>query len=79
MHTVSALLPQDFEHPKFQNALKTIFRKARDAGVGAGIHQVCACVYVCEYVYVCICFEESCRRKGECVCVREFRDTHHGC
>ncbi len=32
-------VPEDFENPIFQNALKTIFAKARKAGVGAGIHQ----------------------------------------
>lgn len=32
-------VPGDFEHPKFQAALRTIFSKARAAGVGAGIHQ----------------------------------------
>ena len=32
-------VPEEFEHPKFQAALKTIFGKARAAGVGAAIHQ----------------------------------------
>merc|ERR1712087_966882 len=31
-------VPEDFESPIFQNALRTIFEKARAAGVGAGIH-----------------------------------------
>jgi len=31
-------LPEQWEHPKFLNACETIFRKARAAGVGAGIH-----------------------------------------
>jgi len=32
-------VPEDFESPIFQEALRTIFRKARAANVGAGIHQ----------------------------------------
>lgn len=31
-------VPEDFENPVFQDALRTIFSKARAAGVGAGIH-----------------------------------------
>merc|ERR1712029_955587 len=31
-------VPEDFASPKFQEALRTIFSKARAAGVGAGIH-----------------------------------------
>merc|ERR1712232_1416112 len=31
-------VPEDFANPKFQEALRTIFGKARAAGVGAGIH-----------------------------------------
>mmetsp|Transcript_72668 Transcript_72668/g.133089 ORF Transcript_72668/g.133089 Transcript_72668/m.133089 type:complete len:270 (-) Transcript_72668:29-838(-) len=31
-------VPEDFESPVFQNALKRIFGAARKAGVGAGIH-----------------------------------------
>merc|ERR1711953_1477333 len=31
-------VPEDFESAIFQGALKTIFGKARAAGVGAGIH-----------------------------------------
>ena len=40
-HDLSCSLgvPEDFESPIFQDALKTIFTKARAAGVGAGIHQ----------------------------------------
>ena len=32
-------VPEDFESPVFQEALRTIFGKARAANVGAGIHQ----------------------------------------
>ena len=32
-------VPEDFAHPRFQSALRTIFGKARAAGVGAAIHQ----------------------------------------
>jgi len=40
-HDLSCSLgvPEDFESDKFQNALQTIFSKARAAGKGAGIHQ----------------------------------------
>merc|ERR1712039_260583 len=31
-------VPEDFANPIFQNALQTIFKKARSANVGAGIH-----------------------------------------
>eukprot|EP00746_Dinoflagellata_sp_MGD_P027732 gnl/MRDRNA2_/MRDRNA2_165477_c0_seq1.p1 gnl/MRDRNA2_/MRDRNA2_165477_c0~~gnl/MRDRNA2_/MRDRNA2_165477_c0_seq1.p1 ORF type:complete len:277 (-),score=60.59 gnl/MRDRNA2_/MRDRNA2_165477_c0_seq1:6-836(-) len=31
-------VPEDFENPIFQEALRSIFTKARAAGVGAGIH-----------------------------------------
>ncbi|MGV3663633.1 MAG: HpcH/HpaI aldolase family protein [Prosthecobacter sp.] len=31
-------VPEEWEHPKFLEACETIFRKARAAGVGAGIH-----------------------------------------
>ena len=39
-HDLSCSLgvPEQWEHPKFLNACETIFRKARAAGVGAGIH-----------------------------------------
>merc|ERR1711988_1869869 len=39
-HDLSCSLgvPEDFANPIFQDALKTIFTKARAAGVGAGIH-----------------------------------------
>ena len=40
-------VPEDFESPVFQSALRTIFGKARAAHVGAGIHQVCACACAC--------------------------------
>jgi len=33
-------VPEQYDHPKFQDAVKTIFRKARNAGVGASIHQI---------------------------------------
>lgn len=40
-HDLSCSLgvPEDFESNTFQEALRTIFAKARAAGVGAGIHQ----------------------------------------
>lgn len=40
-HDLSCSLdvPEDFASPTFQGALKSIFTKARAAGVGAGIHQ----------------------------------------
>jgi 4-hydroxy-2-oxoheptanedioate aldolase len=31
-------LPEQYEHPRFLEAVRTIFRKARAAGIGAGIH-----------------------------------------
>jgi len=31
-------IPEQYAHPKFREAVHTIFRKARAAGVGAGIH-----------------------------------------
>lgn len=31
-------LPEQWDHPKFLTACETIFRKARAAGIGAGIH-----------------------------------------
>jgi len=31
-------LPEQYGHPKFREAARTIFRKARAAGIGAGIH-----------------------------------------
>src|SRR5213076_646100 len=31
-------IPEQYAHPKFREAVRTIFRKARAAGVGAGIH-----------------------------------------
>jgi 2-keto-3-deoxy-L-rhamnonate aldolase RhmA len=31
-------LPEQFDHPEFLDACETVFRKARAAGVGAGIH-----------------------------------------
>lgn len=39
-HDLSCSLgvPERWEHPKFLSACETIFRKARAAGVGAGIH-----------------------------------------
>ena len=40
-HAVSACLssgPEQWDHPKFLAACETIFRKARYAGIGAGIH-----------------------------------------
>ena len=39
-HDLSASLgvPEDYAHPNFREAARTIFRKARAAGVGAGIH-----------------------------------------
>ncbi|MCK4957947.1 MAG: aldolase [Planctomycetes bacterium] len=36
--TCSLGVPEQWEHPKFLSACETIFRKARAAGVGAGIH-----------------------------------------
>lgn len=37
--SVNLGVPEDFESPVFQSALRVIFAKARAAGVGAGIHQ----------------------------------------
>ncbi len=39
-HDLSCSLgvPEQWDHPKFLDACETIFRKARTAGVGAGIH-----------------------------------------
>lgn len=39
-HDLSCSLgvPEQYAHPKFREAARTIFRKARAAGVGAGIH-----------------------------------------
>jgi 4-hydroxy-2-oxoheptanedioate aldolase len=31
-------LPEQYDHPNFLAACETIFQKAREAGVGAGIH-----------------------------------------
>jgi 4-hydroxy-2-oxoheptanedioate aldolase len=31
-------IPEQYAHPKFREAVRSIFRKARAAGVGAGIH-----------------------------------------
>ena len=36
--TCSLGVPEQWEHPKFLSTCETIFRKARAAGVGAGIH-----------------------------------------
>ncbi|MCK5173150.1 MAG: aldolase [Planctomycetes bacterium] len=36
--TCSLGVPQQWEHPKFLSACETIFRKARAANIGAGIH-----------------------------------------
>ena len=33
-------VPEQYSHPKFQEAVKTIFSKARAAGVGAAIHHI---------------------------------------
>ena len=33
-------IPEQYDHPKFQEAVKTIFSKARAAGVGAMIHHI---------------------------------------
>ena len=33
-------VPEKYDHPTFQAAVKTIFSKARGAGVGADIHQI---------------------------------------
>jgi 2-keto-3-deoxy-L-rhamnonate aldolase RhmA len=39
-HDLSCSLgvPEQYDHPKFREAVRTIFQKARAAGVGAGIH-----------------------------------------
>jgi 2-keto-3-deoxy-L-rhamnonate aldolase RhmA len=34
----SLAVPEQYEHPAFLEACETIFRKARSAGIGAGIH-----------------------------------------
>jgi len=31
-------IPEQYTHPRFREAVRTIFRKARGAGIGAGIH-----------------------------------------
>jgi 4-hydroxy-2-oxoheptanedioate aldolase len=31
-------IPEQYDHPKFREAARTIFQKARAAGIGAGIH-----------------------------------------
>ncbi|MEI9893280.1 MAG: hypothetical protein WDN28_05085 [Chthoniobacter sp.] len=31
-------VPEQYTHPKFREAVRTIFGKARAAGIGAGIH-----------------------------------------
>lgn len=31
-------IPEQYDHPKFEEAVQTIFRKARSAGVGVGMH-----------------------------------------
>jgi 4-hydroxy-2-oxoheptanedioate aldolase len=31
-------MPEQYDHPKFRGAARTIFQKARAAGIGAGIH-----------------------------------------
>ena len=36
--TCSLGVPEQYDHPKFRAALKTIFSKARERGIGAGIH-----------------------------------------
>jgi 4-hydroxy-2-oxoheptanedioate aldolase len=36
--TCSLGIPEKYDHPDFLNACETIFRKARAAGIGAGIH-----------------------------------------
>ena len=33
-------MPEQYSHPKFKEAVKTIFSKARAAGVGASIHHI---------------------------------------
>ena len=33
-------VPEQYSHPRFKEAVKTIFSKARAAGVGASIHQI---------------------------------------
>jgi 4-hydroxy-2-oxoheptanedioate aldolase len=33
-------VPEQYSHPTFQTAVKTIFAKARAAGVGAAIHHI---------------------------------------
>jgi 2-keto-3-deoxy-L-rhamnonate aldolase RhmA len=39
-HDLSCSLgvPEQYSHPKFMEAVGTIFKKARSAGIGAGIH-----------------------------------------
>lgn len=36
--TCSLEIPEQYQHPRFDEAVRTIVRKARAAGVGAGIH-----------------------------------------
>lgn len=36
--TCSLGIPEQYEHPEFLSACETIFRRARSAGIGAGIH-----------------------------------------
>jgi hypothetical protein len=33
-------IPEQYSHPRFQLAVRTIFREARAAGVGAAIHHI---------------------------------------
>ena len=43
-------------------------------GVRANVH-VCACVFVCTHVYVCVC---ACVRACVCMCVRVCTSIHDG-
>jgi len=36
--TCSLGIPEQYTHPKFEQAVRQIIRRARDAGVGAGVH-----------------------------------------
>lgn len=39
--TTSLGVPQEWSHPKFLEAVRTIFQKANAAGIAAGIHHAC--------------------------------------
>ena len=34
-------IPFEFDNPKFRTAVRTVFKKSRAAGIGAGMHHAC--------------------------------------